>query len=233
MYKTLDKPGAIKKVLIARLGRTWPLHLATLLLVFILFPASLRTPGGKDVLSILFANIFLIQGWVPIWEYYFSYNWLSWAISTEFAFYLLFPFLLKRWESTWHIKLFCAFLLALGTIFCVNFFQTPIGDAAGATGKMGYLGLIYISPIGRLFEFTLGMAVATAYRKTLSFYQLGKSTGTIIEIIALGMTVGIISFTPEIAHIINTLYPWVGGVRASNGSRVEVCLVDFSDFSSL
>ena len=76
---------------------------------------------------------------------------------------------------------------------------------------MGYLGLIYISPIGRLFEFTLGMAVATAYRKTLSFYQLGKSTGTIIEIIALGMTVGIISFTPEIAHIINTLYPWVGG----------------------
>ena len=210
VYKSFDKPRAIRNFLIARLGRIWPLHLATLLLVFLLFPAPLRTPGGKDVPSIIFANIFLIQGWIPVWKYYFSYNWLSWAVSTEFAFYLIFPFLIRNWESTWHIKLFGTFLLALGTICCVNFFQIPMGDTAESIGEVGYIGLLYIGPLGRLFEFTLGMAVAAIYRKILSLYRLGKTSGTIMEIIALGMAVGIISFTPVIARIISVHCPWVG-----------------------
>ena len=210
VYKSLDKPGTTGKFFMARLGRIWPLHLATLLLVFFLFPEPLRTPGGKDVPSIVLANIFLIQGWIPVWKYYFSYNWLSWAVSTEFAFYLLFPFLLRRWESTWHIKLFATMLLALGTIFCVSFFQIPIGDTSGNTGKVGYIGLIYIGPLGRLFEFTLGMTVATVYRRMFSSYASGKAAGTLLEIVALGMAVGIICLTPQICRIINQQYPWVG-----------------------
>jgi peptidoglycan/LPS O-acetylase OafA/YrhL len=216
VYQSLDSTKAIKRFLIARVARIWPLHIATLLLVVVLFPPYLRTPGGKDLPSVILTNIFMVQGWIPIWKYYFSYNWLSWAISTEFAFYLLFPLLLYHWKRTWHIKLLCAFLIVVVIICYANMVNLPSGEAADTIGHVGYTGLLYIGPLGRLFEFTLGMTIALAYRKITPVFQPGRVFATVIELAALIMALGIMALTPYITCLISLDYSWIGWESGSH-----------------
>lgn len=210
VYPSLKSIKDVRQFLIARFARIWPLHVATFLLVILLFPGYLRTPGGQDTPSLILTNLFMVQAWIPIWNYYFSYNWLSWAISTEFFFYLLFPWFIYAWHRTWHIKLLCAFLLVSAIICYANMVGLPSGQATGTTGQVGYSGLVYIGPLGRLFEFTLGMTLALFYTRKKSFYNPGRIFGTIIEGVVLIMAVGVMAWSNSIAHLIIVHYPWSG-----------------------
>jgi peptidoglycan/LPS O-acetylase OafA/YrhL len=210
VYPYMENINDVSRFLIARFARIWPLHLATFFLVLFLFPADLRTVGGQDTPILIFANLFMIQSCIPILNYYASYNWLSWAISTEFAFYLFFPWLLHAWHRTWHIKLLCAFLMVIAIITCANMVHLPSGEATGATGHVGYSGLIYIGPFGRLFEFALGMALALVFPRMTSLFNPGRTLGTIIEVVALIMAVAIMAVSPSIANSIILHYPWIG-----------------------
>lgn len=211
VYPSLENIRNVSRFLIARFARIWPLHVATFLLVLLLFPVNSRTPGGQDTPSLILINLFMVQSWIPILNYYFSYNALSWAISTEFAFYLLFPWLLHAWKRTWHIKLLGAFLMVVAIIFYANVVDLPSGNATGTTGHVGYSGLVYINPLGRLFEFTLGIALALVFPRMASVFSPGRTFGTIIEGIALTMAVGIIAMSQYIAHSIFLYCPWIGG----------------------
>lgn len=210
VYPSLGNIKDVTRFLIARFARIWPLHVATFLLVLLLFPVNSRTPGGQDTPSLILANLFMVQSWIPIWNYYFSYNALSWAISTEFAFYLLFPWLIHAWSRTWHIKLLGTFLLVVAIISYANLADLPSGQTPGATGHFGYSGLIYIGPLGRLFEFVLGMALAIVFPRMVIFFNPGKTFGTIIEGVALVMAVGITTISPLIDRSIFFYCPWIG-----------------------
>ena len=210
VYPSLESKNNVRRFLIARFARLWPLHAATFLLVLLFIPANLRTPEGQDTPSLILTNLFMIQSWIPIWNYYFSYNWLSWAISTEFAFYLFFPCLQYAWQRTWHIKLLCAFLMVVVIISYANMSGLPSGEAVGTTEQVGYSGLVYIGPLGRLFEFTLGMALALAFPRIMSFFSPGRTIGTIIEVLALIMALVIMVMSPSIANSVILDYPWIG-----------------------
>ena len=94
------QPTGYRDFFVARFARLWPAHIATLALGFILGSYS---PGNGVYLAL---NAAMLQSWWPVSPCYFSYNALSWSISTEFAFYLAFPFLIRNFRSTWHYKLF-------------------------------------------------------------------------------------------------------------------------------
>jgi peptidoglycan/LPS O-acetylase OafA/YrhL len=53
----------------------------------------------------LASNLTLTQSLIPFQLYTFSWNSVSWSISTEMFFYLAFPFLFVNIERTWHWKL--------------------------------------------------------------------------------------------------------------------------------
>ncbi|MCX5880717.1 MAG: acyltransferase [Deltaproteobacteria bacterium] len=210
VYPSLKGMKDVSRFLIARFARIWPLHVVTFLLVLLFIPANLRNRGGMDIPSLILTNLCMVQSWVPIWNYYFSYNWLSWAISTEFAFYLFFPWLLNAWHRTWHIKLLCALLMVVAIISYANMADLPSGEAMGTTEHVGYAGLVNIFPLGRLFEFALGMALALAFPRMTSILSPGRTFGTIIEGVALSMAVGIMAMSPFIARSIFHYYPWIG-----------------------
>ena len=46
------------------------------------------------------ANFLMVHGSIPSAPWYFSYNSVSWSISTEFFFYLMFPLLIWNWTRT-------------------------------------------------------------------------------------------------------------------------------------
>lgn len=155
VYPDLPDKQAIGRFWLARVARLWPAHLSALLVLLLFMADQIHLLLGSDSLIIVVANLFLVQAWIPLPDFYFSLNAVSWTISTEMGFYLLFPVLILGFRSTWQWKIFVAAALLIGLIVICNAWRIPdySADYKGITAH----GLLYISPLGRLFEFVLGM----------------------------------------------------------------------------
>lgn len=153
-YPRLDR-ASVARFYLARFVRVWPLHFcAFLVLVAMYWPYSWEFIRKDFPLTA--ANVLLVQGWIPIKEVYFSWNWLSWAVSAEVFFYLLFPVLVRGFERTWKYKL-CGSLLLVAILVALCNYTAPPADIQ--------TGILYINPLSRLFEFVLGMATALLWRE--------------------------------------------------------------------
>lgn len=201
VYPSLDHPGAVKRFWIARFARIWPAHIAALLLCYLLLdfdPSRLST--GVDSLAVGAANLALVHAWIPYPTYFFGYNNVSWSISTEAFFYLVFPLLIVAFARTWWWKLALAAAIAGGLIAICTMAELPVFTSLddGITTT----GLIYISPLARLFEFILGMSAAVLWRKTQAKATFGVGVGTIFEVAAILLTFVMV-------HYVKASVPWV------------------------
>ena len=85
-----------------RVARLWPLHFFATLLLFLFVSGGYMTYSGPGIFDrnfVLLFNLGLIQSSIPTTAYVFSWNTVSWSISTEYFFYLAFPFLLINIED--------------------------------------------------------------------------------------------------------------------------------------
>lgn len=183
VYRTFETKEDVWRFYIARFARIWPLHIFTLLLVVILFKSWYKSQAAVNpaFFKALAANIFLIQAWIPDRSYFWSFNAVSWSISTEFAFYLLFPFLILNFSRIWKRKLLLGFLLSVGIVVLCSLFDLPLESNA----RFGSFGLICIHPAVRIFDFLVGMASAVIYFKIAPLYHPGKAIATCLEIVML------------------------------------------------
>ncbi len=183
LYPTLSTKE-IPRFFLARLARIWPLHILCLLFAVLFLGPSFEKSAGQPVLVFL-SNLTLTHAWVPIQSWYFSYNGVSWSDSTCLFFYVSFPFLIRDIGRTWRLKLLLAFLLVLVMI--------ALGNALGkttTTNNVDYVGLVYISPLCRIFEFILGMCGALAFRKLASAKAGPRWHATLIELLVLVLLLG-------------------------------------------
>jgi peptidoglycan/LPS O-acetylase OafA/YrhL len=159
VYPRLDTAAEVRGFWRARIARIWPAHIATLVLgaVLVGYPWSAST---------LAANVLLVHAWIPMSAFYFAYNAVSWSISTELFFYLAFPWLNRRWERTGTWKLAGAVLAVLALIAACAALALPWyfepTDPVGSR-QVTSNGLLYISPLARLLEFTAGIAMAKSW----------------------------------------------------------------------
>ncbi len=164
----------------ARIARIWPVHMATLLIMLAFIPG----PWGLTVFhGPLLANVFLVHSWIPYPIYFFGFNSVSWSLSTEFFFYLMFPILALNWRRTWHVKVLLCALLAYGMIAFSEVHHLKPFDGRQI---MSIDGMVYICPLARLLEFALGMLAAHLWlcnRTRLA--RISWGTGTAVEIAAL------------------------------------------------
>ncbi|MBP1150397.1 peptidoglycan/LPS O-acetylase OafA/YrhL [Methylocaldum sp. RMAD-M] len=152
-------PGRRRDFYISRIARIWPAHVASLILLPFLLPSVQWIWEGANPLLVTITNVLLMQAIIPIPEYYFSYNGVAWSISTEIFFYAAFPFLLLNWSSTWLWKLACSLLLALLVVLASDYLALP-PFSPSVFLKVTSHGMVYISPVVRIFEFMLGMVAA-------------------------------------------------------------------------
>jgi peptidoglycan/LPS O-acetylase OafA/YrhL len=156
VYPQLSSGSEVRGFFVARIARIWPAYLATLLFAFATQPFVWSHASG-------FATLAMVQAWLPLSVFYFSYNAAAWSISTEAFFYLVFPVLIHKWASTWHIKLVIVAVLLLLLMGASNALHLPdYGNPySGNDGwKATVHGLIYINPLARLLEFVTGMVLA-------------------------------------------------------------------------
>lgn len=162
----------------ARIARIWPLHVLCLLLTLIL----LTLPESFDPVA-LGLNFFLLHAWIPFDRIFFSYNYVSWTISTELFFYLMFPLLVTR-PVRWImlvIVLALALVAALGWTADQADLATwdPVGNQISATG------LLYVNPLARVAEFLIGMASGRFFLRRCEVGSRSALRWSIVEILVL------------------------------------------------
>ncbi|RVD80049.1 acyltransferase family protein [Pseudomonas koreensis] len=179
----MQKVG-LYKFYTARFSRIWPAHIFTLVLVMLIFPSSEWAFGVEPSWVIAVINGALLHSLIPIPAYYFSFNGVSWSISTEMFFYIAFPVLIASLGKTWHVKLLI--LAGGGIIGAVAFNASGANYLSMAKLKdfSGH-GLFYISPIARIQEFFIGMLFFKAFSYIKSWRGFNTLTCTVLEVVSV------------------------------------------------
>jgi len=110
-YRERLERGAIGMFLLRRIGRLWPLHLATLLATMLMALAGGLVGLGVDGFfwPAVPANLTMTHGWGLVDR--LTWNGPSWSISTEMFAYLLFALLAWRIHGR-ALDIACALVLA-------------------------------------------------------------------------------------------------------------------------
>ena len=119
-----------KAFIFNRLSKVYPLHLLCLSAVLLL----------KTTVSIQdFSNLLLLQSWIPLADWYFSGNAVSWCLSDFLFFYAIFPFLYMYYIK--HKKRFELIFISIASIY-ISFIIPMIPSGFED-------GIIYINPFTR------------------------------------------------------------------------------------
>lgn len=188
-YRLLSNSESVKRFLVARLARIWPLHIATLLIWLVIISPNITHDLNSSFESIikLITNALLLQSWSFTAPWILSFNGVAWSISTEFFFYIIFAFVFinpkKRLSVA--IVLSCIFLIAFITVATTRQLSQEDGSA-GFT----MFSVLYTNPLVRIFEFIIGVCCSKLFFKLKEGLQ---NTGIIIslafEIIAIVVTI--------------------------------------------
>lgn len=149
-----------------KIKKLYPLHL-----VMMLYPIAVelyRYFNGIQTLTRFFAkfaaNILLVQAWIPIYDYYYSFNVPSWYLSAMIFIYFMLPFVLRCMEKYRSRR---TALLAAVAIFLVQGVSADLLEQAYVvllpeslqTGLF-YQWLDQVCPLYRLGDFAIGCNVA-------------------------------------------------------------------------
>ncbi|MFC4035461.1 acyltransferase family protein [Streptomyces polygonati] len=152
VFKPREHPGVFYW---RRIGRIWPAHLVALPLAiysyYVMAHLTIDWPS-------LILSVFLVQTWFPHVYPTLPGNEVTWTLSVELLFYLLFPLLgrlAQRCRTRW---MAVATVAGLAGMWLTNWIAAAHATPAMASWIMR-LPLVYLP------EFLLGMTVALAVRR--------------------------------------------------------------------
>ncbi|MFH1154088.1 MAG: acyltransferase [Pseudomonadota bacterium] len=228
VYRQFDSPQAIRRFLIARIARVWPLHLATLLIILIALHGEFRyraslPDAGSQFWCPLATNFFLAQSWIPFQGFYWGFNAVSWSISTEFGFYLLFPVLVYGLNRNWPLKWVAAFGFTLLVVLVLSMVSTRWVSV----DYMTIFGIVCANPLVRVFEFTSGMVMAVFFGKLNQSYNPGKPVATIVEIVSLAALLVGMSLNFPVQMFVNAYLGGAGKIWVDVGNANVITVAPF------
>jgi peptidoglycan/LPS O-acetylase OafA/YrhL len=145
-----SSPG---RFLWTRFARVWPLQFLLALVAFTVLAAQEKLPGTLGHV----ADVLLLQAWSPRQGVYFGGNGVSWSLSCEMFFYLLFPLVigpLSRLRGR-------GLAITAGVTVAVMTVAPLVANGMHMSGSLSYW-LFFIFPPYRFGEFLLGMVLARA-----------------------------------------------------------------------
>jgi peptidoglycan/LPS O-acetylase OafA/YrhL len=206
VYPRLDEKASVKEFLIVRVARIWPAHAFTLVLAAVFAATALGAPFDGPR---FFANLVMVHAWIPSSPWYFSFNAPSWSISTEFFFYLAFPLLIWHWHQTGWWKWLASAGVVGGLVFLSN--EASLSGYSTADTVTSH-GLLFISPLARLFEFVTGMAACSCWEwlrpRTIA---IGVAAASMVELSVFAITAYFIMEVPTLRYAVRYLDSGIAG----------------------
>jgi peptidoglycan/LPS O-acetylase OafA/YrhL len=150
-----DGTPSPRRFLWARFSRVWPLQFLLTLVAFTVLAAQEQLPGPLGHV----AEVLLLQAWSPRQGVYFGGNGVSWSLSCEMFFYLLFPLVVGPLGRLRRRGL----VVTAGVTVTVMAVAPLVATALGTSASLSYW-LFYIFPPYRFGEFLLGMVLARTVR---------------------------------------------------------------------
>lgn len=188
VYHDRLKLSNVKKFYFTRWARIWPLHFVCLVISICLLGWEVFW-HAPDLAKQFVTCTALLQSWIPNTKWAFAINGVSWSISTEMFFYLMFPLFLLGGQKKFWIKYFC--LLGLMAILVPSL--TMLSQSSNLA-HIDFTRLGHTNPLLRLPEFCTGMGLGYIYlnRSKLESRLLDRSvwTDTIAEIGCLSLIFG-------------------------------------------
>ncbi len=198
-----------------RFARIWPLHSVTSVYAGAFVGSSL-VPAASGILAVATCT----QAFIPKQDVYYGLNGVSWSLSCEAFFYLLFPFIAPHLLS--RSRRFLRIVVAADLCYLL---LTPT-LAYGLDGTRGWVPahaewIFFVNPLYRLGEFVLGIVAAAAVRAgwrprtPLSLPVVGAlaTTGAVAW---MQVTLGLRVARPSFALL---LLPWFVLIIAAAASR--------------
>lgn len=219
-YSYSDRDTPLLKFYISRLKRVWSVTVLSIFFVVLVLPVRLYLPvdyGPLQTTLAFFANLLCVQSFIPIPNFYFGYNAVSWSISVELFFYLIFPFV-KQLTIPRFITLISLNILFV-YILCALLDASSISAFSSLSFNSFTLeGFVYINPFFRLPEFLLGILSAKIFRSanypqysgTLSRFSASLSVGVVfshffIVLVLVSYAFSRSSFFPELTFSVEIL----------------------------
>lgn len=176
---------------INKIRKLYPLHLVMILpmLTLNVYGAvrggSFWGIGGilRCILQLL-ANLFLIQAWIPIREFYFSFNGVAWYLSVCVLLYFAFPYL-HNWMKA-KFKLHTAIWIILTIYVAQITFSFLASTSVGTVIVYNNLWFTYIFPLFRLGDFLTGCCMGYIFLQDIG-QNVSLCKATIIEVLAFIM----------------------------------------------
>ncbi|WP_363348186.1 acyltransferase [Methylocystis echinoides] len=182
-YPRLKSFEESRRFLVARFARIWPLHAVAFFSLFWALdwvPHYLSTPEGSAAAVL---NLSLLQAWSPYTCYNMSYNAVSWSISVEAFFYVAFIGLVQLRDRHWRLLPIVGLVPAIALIWLANSLNLPVVDRHSASLDT----VLYVNPLARLFEFTLGMSAAVLFERFSPMAPKGLFLGTGLELAGVAL----------------------------------------------
>lgn len=182
VYPKLGNWDEIKRFWLARFARIWPVHaLTTFIALWVLWAHYGRDAGFLFWHGL--PSLAMVQTWFPLNHYNYSINGPSWSIATETFFYLMFPLLILGFQFNWAWKLAGALAVAIVLVLIATAANMPWHDPNRLADAQT---LLYMFPVGRLFEFVAGMCAGLLWFRLRSRCSGGKVlwTGAEIAVVA-------------------------------------------------
>lgn len=138
-----------------RFARLYPIHWLCLIAImpFVLLNIYLGNLKIGEELPVFLLNVSLLQSLVPIKDFYFSFNWVSWYLSDIMVMAVLFPFLYSLIKRMPYLMNF-AILVALVIAYTLLIKALPID---------WHHAILYINPVTRLLDFFIGISAAMIF----------------------------------------------------------------------
>lgn len=148
---------------VTRIRKFYLLHIITFILCLIQ-QINDSIALDKPIIMMLpkaLLNILLLQSWIPLEEYYWGFNGVSWFLSSLLFCYILFPVMLRLIRK---IRFIGSYVILLCTLLLVmNFFQTIYINMGG--WKPDYV--FHICPIYKSTEFFAGCLIGVICKEKI------------------------------------------------------------------
>lgn len=174
------------------------------MLLLVLFTGGINQGGlqGSAIVFTALMHALLLQSLFPLKDIFLTFNGVSWSISTEMFFYLAFPLLITslipgKWLKLIIISFAVVIHLCFGVLWNVSV------DEGGS--QFSLMGLLYVNPWVRVFEFYIGVIVCKIYMKTCNSTNINnmtKITFSFAELVAIAIVIFTMWLSPRFISLI-------------------------------